>query len=84
MVSYTWGKALTGSPDHISTSGGGPGFDTGTFREPQNGLNVAADRGLAEFDIKQRLVASYIYELPFGRSRRFVCPARPGRPCGSE
>ena len=71
MVSYTWGKALTGSPDHISTSGGGPGFDTGTFREPQNGLNVAADRGLAEFDIKQRLVASYIYELPFGRGRRF-------------
>ena len=70
-VSYTWGKALTGSPDHISTSGGGPGFDTGTFREPQNGLNVAADRGLAEFDIKQRLVASYIYELPFGRGRRF-------------
>jgi carboxypeptidase family protein/TonB-dependent receptor-like protein len=70
-VSYTWGKALTGSPDHISTSGGGPGFDTGTFREPQDGLNVAADRGLAEFDIKQRLVASYIYELPFGHGRRF-------------
>jgi hypothetical protein len=71
MVSYTWGKALTGSPDHISTSGGGPGFDTGTFREPQDGLNVAADRGLAEFDVKQRLVASYIYELPFGRGRKF-------------
>jgi hypothetical protein len=71
MVSYTWGKALTGSPDHISTSGGGPGFDTGTFREPQDGLNVGADRGLAEFDIKQRLVASYIYELPFGHGRRF-------------
>jgi hypothetical protein len=70
-VSYTFGKALTGSPDHISTSGGGPGFDTGTFREPQDALNVAADRGLAEFDIKQRLVASYIYELPFGRGRRF-------------
>jgi hypothetical protein len=32
LVSYTWGKALTGSPDHISTSGGGAGFDTGTFR----------------------------------------------------
>ncbi|MEK6320856.1 MAG: TonB-dependent receptor [Acidobacteriota bacterium] len=71
MVSYTWGKALTGSPDHISTSGGGAGIDTGTFREPQNGLNLAADRGLAEFDIKQRLVASYIYELPFGHGRRF-------------
>ena len=71
LMSYTWGKALTGSPDHISTSGGGPGFDTGTFREPQNALNVAADRGLAEFDIKQRLVASYIWEMPFGRGRKF-------------
>jgi len=71
LFSYTWGKALTGSPDHISTSGGGPGFDTGTFREPQDGNNVRADRGLAEFDIKQRFVASYIYELPFGRGRRW-------------
>lgn len=71
LVSYTWGKALTGAPDHISTSGGGAGVDTGTFREPQDGNNVRADRGLAEFDIKHRFVASYIYELPFGRSRRF-------------
>jgi hypothetical protein len=70
-ISYTWGKALTGSPDHISTSGGGAGFDTGTFREPQDGYNVRADRGLAEFDIKHRFVASYIWELPFGRGRRF-------------
>jgi hypothetical protein len=71
LVSYTWGKALTGSPDHISTSGGGAGFDTGTFREPQNGNNLRADRGLAEFDIKQRLVMSYVWELPFGNGRRF-------------
>jgi hypothetical protein len=70
-VSYTWGKALTEAPDHISTSGGGPGLDTGTFREPQNGNNLKADRGLAEFDVKQRLVVSYIYELPFGRSRKW-------------
>jgi hypothetical protein len=71
LVSYTWGKALTGAPDHISTSGGGPGFDTGTFREPQDGNNLRADRGLAEFDIKHRFVASYIWELPFGHGRRF-------------
>jgi hypothetical protein len=71
LVSYTWGKALTGSPDHISTSGGGAGFDTGTFREPQDGNNTRADRGLAEFDVKQRFVASYVWELPFGKGRRF-------------
>ena len=71
MLSYTWGKALTGSPDHISTSGGGAGVDTGTFRSPQDGNNVAADRGLAEFDVKHRFVASYVYELPFGHGRRY-------------
>jgi hypothetical protein len=71
LVSYTWGKALTGAPDHISTSGGGAGFDTGTFKEPQDGNNLAADRGLAEFDVKHRFVASYIWELPFGHDRRF-------------
>jgi hypothetical protein len=71
LVSYTWGKALTGSPDHISTSGGGAGVDTGTFREPQDGNNLRADRGLAEFDVKQRFVASYVWELPFGKGRKF-------------
>ncbi|HKE04760.1 MAG TPA: TonB-dependent receptor, partial [Blastocatellia bacterium] len=71
LVSYTWGKALTGAPDHISTSGGGPGFDTGTFKEPQDGNNLRADRGLAEFDVKHRFVASYIWELPFGKGRHF-------------
>ncbi len=71
LIGYTWSKALTGSPDHISTSGGGPGVDVGTFREPQNGYNVRADRGLAEFDIKHRFVASYVYELPFGKGRHW-------------
>lgn len=70
LISYTWGKALTGSPDHISTSGGGAGIDTGTFRSPQDGNNVRADRGLAEFDVKHRFVASYVWELPFGKGRR--------------
>jgi hypothetical protein len=71
IVSYTWGKALTGAPDHISTSGGGAGFDTGTFREPQDSYNTKYDRGLAEFDIKQRFVASYVWDLPFGKGRKW-------------
>lgn len=69
MISYTWGKALSESPDHISTSGGGPGLDTGVFREPQDTNNLKAERGLAEFDVKQRLVASYVWELPWGLNR---------------
>jgi hypothetical protein len=71
QVSYTWGKALTDAPDHISTSGGGAGVDTGTFREPQNSYDLGKERGPAEFDIEHRFVASYIWELPFGRGRHF-------------
>ena len=71
MVSYTWGRAITDAPDHISTSGGGAGVDTGTFREPQDAFNLGAERGPAEFDVAHRFVASYVWELPFGRGRRF-------------
>ena len=71
LVSYTLGEALTGAPDHISTSGGGPGFDTGVFREPQDGNNLRAEYGPSEFDITHRLVASYVWELPFGSGRHF-------------
>ena len=71
LVSYTWGKALSEAPDHISTSGGGAGFDTGVFLQPQDGTNLQAERGLAEFDVKHRFVASYIWELPFGQGRHF-------------
>jgi Carboxypeptidase regulatory-like domain len=71
LVSYTWGQALAGAPDHISTSGGGPGFDTGVFREPQDGNNLRAEYGPTEFDVRHRFVASYVWELPFGSGRHF-------------
>jgi len=71
LGSYTWGKALTLAPDHLSTSGVGPGFDVGTFKEPQNPADLRAERGLAEFDIKHRFVMSYVWEIPFGRHRQF-------------
>src|SRR5215831_3301739 len=71
LGSYTYGKALTDAPDHLSTSGVGAGFDVGTFREPQNPFNVKAEHGLAEFDIKQRAVISYVWEIPFGKGRAY-------------
>jgi hypothetical protein len=70
-VSYTLAEALSGAPDHISTSGGGAGVDTGVFREPQDGNNLRAEYGPTEFDVRHRFVASYIWELPFGRGRHW-------------
>src|SRR4029453_10832619 len=58
MVSYTLGEAITGAVDHISTSGGGAGIDTGVFREPQDGNNLRAERGPSEFHARDRAAAS--------------------------
>ena len=37
----------------------------------QNSYDILADRSLVDIDLAHRLVFSYIYELPFGRGRRF-------------
>jgi DNA polymerase III delta prime subunit len=71
LASYTWGKALSEGADHLSTSFAGPGVDIGVFSVPQNTNDLKAERGPAEFDIRHRLVVSYVYELPFGHNRRW-------------
>ncbi len=71
LGSYTWGKALALSPEHLPTSSVGAGVDVGIFREPQNPNNLRAERGLAEFDIKHRAVVSYVWEIPFGKGRAY-------------
>jgi hypothetical protein len=37
----------------------------------RNVRNIALDRGPAAYDLRDRLVISYLYDLPFGRGRRF-------------
>jgi hypothetical protein len=69
LASYTWGKALTDSVDHLSTSAIGNGVDVGAFREPQNPANRRGEYGPAEFDVKHRFVLSGVWQLPFGRDR---------------
>jgi hypothetical protein len=79
LVSYTYGKALTDAPDHLSTSGAGNGVDVGVFKEPQDAAHRrTGEYGLAEFDVKQRFIASAVWQLPYGRSRRFGSNAARG------
>jgi hypothetical protein len=70
LASYTWGKSLTDSVDHLSTSGAGNGTDVGIFREPQNPKDRRAEYGPSEFDVTHRFVLSGVWQLPFGRSRQ--------------
>jgi hypothetical protein len=37
-----------------------------------NNYNVRAERSLADFDVSQRLVVSYVLDLPVGKGQRFV------------
>ncbi len=37
----------------------------------QDSYNIRGDRGLASIDIAHRFVISYLYELPFGKGRKF-------------
>jgi hypothetical protein len=69
LASYTYGKALTDSVDHLSTSGAGNGVDVGAFKEPQDGKHRRLEYGPAEFDITHRFVLSGVWQLPFGRTR---------------
>ena len=43
----------------------------------QDSYNIEASWALASYDINHRFVMSYLYELPFGRNRRFASGASP-------
>jgi hypothetical protein len=64
VTGYTWSKAIdTGSG--IRTNGTDPLF-------PQDNYNLAAERGLSQFDVRHRFVTSFLYELPAGRGKRWL------------
>ncbi len=62
---YTWSKAQGDFLDHLSAGGGAVGNNPGST------YAMEKDYGLLAFDIPHRLVASVIYELPFGEGRAF-------------
>ena len=39
---------------------------------PQNSYDFRADRGLSDFQVEQRLVLSYLYDLPLGAGRKWL------------
>ena len=58
---YTWSKTLDdGDSLNATTSGGEPALASNPF-------NLRADKGLANFDIRNAAAINGVYELPFGR-----------------
>lgn len=61
---YTWAKSIDNASAIRSHNG-----DT-LF--PQNSYNLAAERGLSSFHVSHRAVNSILYQLPFGKGKRFI------------
>jgi len=63
---YTWAKSL----DNKSAAAG-IGNDLAGWQGFLNNHDVKRDRGRSEFEVDHRLVSSFLYDLPFGRGRRY-------------
>ncbi|PYV36174.1 MAG: hypothetical protein DMG09_18275, partial [Acidobacteria bacterium] len=50
----------------------GIGNDVAGWQGFLNNHDVRRDRGLSEFDVDHRLVSSFVYQLPFGRGRKYL------------
>lgn len=63
---YTWSKTIdNGDSLNATTSGNEPALVSNPF-------NLRADRGLANFDVRNAAVVSASYALPFGRGKHFL------------
>ena len=66
IASYTWAKSIN---DNEGEEGG---YVNGGANLGQNDNNISQDRARSYLDTRQRFVFSSIYELPFGKGRRWA------------
>lgn len=67
MASYTWSKTLTDADSAL------PFFATlHQGGAPQNVFDKTGDKAISNQDLPQNFVVSYIYELPFGKNKKFL------------
>jgi hypothetical protein len=69
VVNYTYSKALGNASSADLGSQNNDGF--------RNSLYPNNEYGPLDFDIRNRFVASYVYDLPFGMGKRFATHIRP-------
>lgn len=66
LSTYVWAHAEDNSPGNFCT--GGQGASTCGFSNP---LNPDLDRGTSDFEVRHRFTFASVWELPFGRGKRF-------------
>jgi hypothetical protein len=69
LASYTWSKNITNADSEYPTEAGWEGNDnTGAL----NTYNLKVEKALSQFDIPQRVVLAWTYDLPFGKGKQFA------------
>ena len=64
LNSFTWSKAIDNSAQSLDTA-------NGNQASPQNVRDLKDEKGLSGYDQKLTNVTSVVYQLPFGKGRRF-------------
>ncbi|MGD0507909.1 MAG: TonB-dependent receptor [Terriglobales bacterium] len=72
QAAYTWAHAIDNSSDPLTPSLGNQEF-------PRNSLDLAAERGNSDFDVRQKLVLNYSWALPLGRGRAHLAEGSAGK-----
>jgi hypothetical protein len=68
LASYTWQKNI-GTTDNTTSYVEGSGYP---FGQVQDFSNLRGSRSELSYDVPQRLVVSYVLDLPIGRGKRFL------------
>ncbi len=64
LIAFTWSKSID--------NGSAARTNAGDNLQPVNSYDLKAERGLSQFNVGRRFVASYVYELPFGAGKPFA------------
>src|ERR1700730_3907318 len=72
QAAYTWAHAIDNASDPLTPAAGNQGF-------PRNSLDLAAERGNSDFDVRQRLVLNYSWTLPIGRGHGHLAEGFSGK-----
>jgi outer membrane receptor protein involved in Fe transport len=69
LASYTWSKNITNADSEYPTEAAWEGNDTSGAL---NTYNLKVEKALSQFDIPQRVVLAWTYDLPFGKGKKFA------------
>jgi hypothetical protein len=72
QAAYTWSHAIDNASDPLVPSAGNQEF-------PRNSFDLRAERGNSDFDVRQRLVFNYTWQIPVGRGRQRLAEGMTGR-----